>query len=51
MALIAEHCHHWLVHHEDIYGEFRNLIIEGFENETHGLENKSYREKMQSFSA
>jgi hypothetical protein len=45
MTLIGEHCHRWLVHHEEILSELRNLIIEGLENKTHGLENKSEEEK------
>ena len=45
MTLIGEHCHRWLVYHEEILNEIRDLMIKGLTYEIDGLEKKSEEEK------
>ena len=45
MTLIGEHCHRWLVNHEDILEEARTVFVDGLSIEIPGVANKSEGEK------
>ena len=45
MTLIGEHCHRWLLNHEDILAEVKLKLVEGLSIHIEGVEEKTEEEK------
>jgi len=41
MTLTGENCHRWLINHEDILEELKEILLESLEIEGDGIEKKS----------